>query len=52
MLIPYHSIKALLIDLYLNYSKHYNYSFKYESKLMNELSIRHQRPKFQSYVLN
>ena len=46
------SIKALLIDLYLNYSKHYNYSLNTSHKLMNELSIRHQRPNFQSYVLN
>jgi hypothetical protein len=46
------SIKSSLIDLYLNYPKHMNTAITTSHKLMNKLSIRDQRPKFQSYVLN
>ena len=46
------SLKSNLIQLYINYSKHKNDSINSCRKLMNKLSICHQRARFQSFVLN
>ena len=46
------SLKSNLVHLYLNYSKHKNDSINSCHKLMNKLSISHQREQFHTFVLS
>ena len=46
------SLKSNLVHLYLNYSKHKKDSINSYHKLMNKLSISHQRAQFHTFVLS